>query len=278
MHPKRSAAASIALALTLVITNLTPVAAAPPDNDDVADAIQVGDLPFESSVELADATVEPGEVFGCANGDFADRSVWYAWTVPDYGTMRVVTGGAMGDTVAGIFGPYADAPDGLPAGEDLRWCVNGVGDEHNLVEAVSGGDVYLLQLSGVSTSDTVASLRIEFEASAYPAIDIAGTGGVSRIAGFARVSVGIACLYERPFYGRVSINQRLTRTTMAKGVSEFSGTCTEEMTWYDVYVGPQDHVPFGGGWAEVDFYAEVYGELHTDAAYFVTGVRLRIER
>jgi hypothetical protein len=192
--------------------------------------------------------------------------------------MRVVTDGAMGDTVAAIFGAYADIPTGLPTAENLRWCVNGVGQEHNLVEAVSGGDLYLFQLSAISTSDTVASLRIEFQASAHPQVAIAGTGGVSRIAGFARVSVGIACLSERPFFGRVSINQRLTRTAMAKGVSEFGGTCTEEMTWHDVYVGPQDNVPFGSGWAEVDFYAEVFGGLHTDTAYTVTSVRLRNER
>ena len=278
MHPERSSLASIVLALAVVIATAGPVLAVAPSNDDVADAIQVTGLPFESSLDLADATVEEGEVFGCANSDRADRSAWYVWTVPDDGTMRVVITGAMGDTVAGIFGPYAELPAGLPNGADLRWCVNGVGDEHNLVEAVGGGETFLFQLSGVSTSDTVASIRIEFEGSAQPQIAIAGTGGVSRIAGFARVSVGIACRYERPFTGWVSINQRLTRTTMARGTGEVSGTCTDEMTWYDVYVGPQDNVPFGSGWAEVDLYLEVYGGLRTDAAYTVTGVRLRNER
>ncbi|HEX7171711.1 MAG TPA: hypothetical protein VF365_03765 [Candidatus Limnocylindria bacterium] len=284
MHPTRRSLAAV-MAIALMSGALAgPVAAAAPDNDDVANALVVDTLPFAWSGDLGEATSEAGEPFGCHNGGSADLSTWFAWTAPDTGTMRVITGAAPGDsqptsdTNTAVFGPYDGVPAGMPTVDDLRFCVNGVGDEFALVEGVGAGETYLFQLSAVSTAETNASIRIDFDASAQPQIAIAPTGGVSRIAGFARVAVGIACLDERPFWGVVSIHQRVTRTALARGATEISGTCTQEVAWYDVFVGPGDTIPFAAGWAEVDFYVEVSGsELHTDTAYTVTMVRLRME-
>jgi hypothetical protein len=135
--------------------------------DNVANPQVADTFPFVWAGNLDEASTEAGEAFGCANGDTADRSVWLAWTAPAAGTMRVtIAAGGLTEPVsstnAAIFGPFQERVDRLPARDELRWCVNGVGEEYTLTEVVAAGR-YLIQLSAVSTSETRASIRLEFD-------------------------------------------------------------------------------------------------------------------
>jgi hypothetical protein len=135
--------------------------------DDAAGAMVVDAVPFEWEGDLAQATSEEGEAFGCANQGAADRSIWFALTTPNAGTLRVtIRAGDLAEpestTNATVFGPFQEPPEGPPGLADLRWCVNGVGEQYTLTEPVQSG-LYLIQLSEVSTSGTLASIRIDFD-------------------------------------------------------------------------------------------------------------------
>ena len=84
-----------AVAATLL---LAPAAvAAPPPNDNFADAQPLSGAPLTVIGSNVDATVEPEETFG------AGRTVWYAWTAPTTGRFRVETCGSGFDTMLGVF-------------------------------------------------------------------------------------------------------------------------------------------------------------------------------
>ena len=78
-----------AMAVLAVLAGPRPSLAAPPANDNFVDAIQVSTLPFTDSVDLVDATTEPGEfLFTNCSGFPLQRTVWYRISFP---TTKVVT-------------------------------------------------------------------------------------------------------------------------------------------------------------------------------------------
>jgi len=69
--------ASFFLALTISIAGFTPALAAPPVNDNFADAEIITSLPFTATVDLTEVTIEPNEPQPCYS---MDRSIWYSFT------------------------------------------------------------------------------------------------------------------------------------------------------------------------------------------------------
>jgi PKD repeat protein len=79
----------LVLAATAVAVVALPAAAAaaPPGNDDFAGATSVTSLPFSETIELSEATVEPGEPACLAPAE--PRTVWYSIAPDEDVTVRV---------------------------------------------------------------------------------------------------------------------------------------------------------------------------------------------
>jgi hypothetical protein len=77
-------------------------AAAPPPNDDFANAAEMTGLPTEAAGSTVDATSEPGEPTG---GD--DPSIWFRWTAPKDGGVGVL--------IDGCAPPFQDSHPTSPA-------------------------------------------------------------------------------------------------------------------------------------------------------------------
>lgn len=77
------AMSKLALAISLLLTSLSPVLAAPPANDLLANAtLLTGDTPTDS-VSNVEATKSAG--------DFGERTVWWKWTAPANGQLLIDT-------------------------------------------------------------------------------------------------------------------------------------------------------------------------------------------
>ncbi len=94
----RSASALIALLLALI--TVLPAAAAPPNNDNFADAQLVLTLPLNAVADSTEATSEPGEPQVCW---FMDRTVWYSFTPAQNMTVHVNSFGTTVDTNINLY-------------------------------------------------------------------------------------------------------------------------------------------------------------------------------
>jgi hypothetical protein len=115
----------VAACLSLVAS---AASAAPPANDDFADAVALTGLPANASGTNVDATKEAGEPThaGIAGGGF---SVWWSWTAPSTGGVAIETCGSAFPTVLGVYtGSSVEALTEVASG---RW--------QNAEEACSGG-------------------------------------------------------------------------------------------------------------------------------------------
>src|SRR5688572_5506064 len=84
------------LFFTLTFTGFTPAQAAPPSNDNFADAEAISALPFSTSVDNTEATVEPAEPLNCGS---PFRSVWYSITPAEPTAIRVSLESPVGSSV-----------------------------------------------------------------------------------------------------------------------------------------------------------------------------------
>jgi hypothetical protein len=79
------------LVLAQFAAGITPALAAPPTNDNFADAEPITSLPFSATVDNSEATAETGELTFCSTLSF--RSVWYSFTPTQYMALRVSLSG-----------------------------------------------------------------------------------------------------------------------------------------------------------------------------------------
>ena len=75
------------LVIAQFATGITPALAAPPANDNIADAEPITTLPFSATVDNSEATTEPGELVLCST--FSFRSVWYSFSPSENMALRV---------------------------------------------------------------------------------------------------------------------------------------------------------------------------------------------
>lgn len=80
------------LILILMLGYVRPAQALAPDNDHLANAVMIPAMPFSISVDLSEATLEPGEPQSCEQ---ADRTVWYTF-VPS-STMTMIADARLGN-------------------------------------------------------------------------------------------------------------------------------------------------------------------------------------
>jgi hypothetical protein len=68
--------------LAWALASVQPASAAPPANDDIANATVVSSLPFTQSVSLDEATSESGEPSACTSASPSPKTVWFKYSAP----------------------------------------------------------------------------------------------------------------------------------------------------------------------------------------------------
>ena len=112
---------ALVISVCLLAMSASPALAAPPDNDDLADATVVTALPYSNSQDTSDATTQPTDPDDCGIG--AGPTVWYAFTPAASGRLEVNTFGSDYDTTL-----YLGTPDGS-GGVDVLACNDDAGGD-----------------------------------------------------------------------------------------------------------------------------------------------------
>ena len=90
----------IVTVLILALSGVKPAYAAPPTNDNFADALVVSSLPFSDVVDITEATTEPNEP---QPGNYSPQTVWYSFTPAAHAVVRADTAGSNFDTNLSIY-------------------------------------------------------------------------------------------------------------------------------------------------------------------------------
>jgi hypothetical protein len=202
-------------AATLSVLSVGPVLAAVPSNDGYAGRIVVGQLPFETVVDTADATTDADDAdanVGCG-APATDASVWYEYTAASDGPVILdasASSYSAGFLVAtGVPGSFS--PEGCGPGQLTIYAVAGVTYailvfDDQLDEAGNGGS---LQLSITTAGPPpVVDLTVDatgtFEPRTGAAIirgTVTCTGGSVETEGKSFINVQL-----RQLVGRIAIN------------------------------------------------------------------------
>ena len=137
--------------LLLAVALLLPAAAAhaaPPANDDFADAEVLGPaLPINVSGTNVDATSQLGEPDNAGQGP--NRSVWYRWTAPSSGPVAITTNGSDFDTTLGVYtGPAVDTLSLVDDDDD-----GGFGLDSRVQFNAVSGTTYRISVDGFDSTE-----------------------------------------------------------------------------------------------------------------------------
>ncbi|MFW2340738.1 MAG: hypothetical protein ACN4GK_11850 [Acidimicrobiia bacterium] len=144
------------ISVLVMLISLLPAlpAMAQPSNDNFAGASLVGSVPFADSVEIFDATTEPGEpIEVCAP---IANTVWYTLTLDQASTLLIDTAGSGFDTVLAVW-------QGTAINElSLVKCVDdtSLGVESGLLLSADAGVTYLIQAGAFYAAPEAATLSI----------------------------------------------------------------------------------------------------------------------
>ena len=152
--------------------------AAPPANDDCADATAVSALPFDDAIaDTSEATTEPSDPTNGCDFQKGSNSVWYRFTAPSDGVVVADTFGSDYDTtLAAYTGACGAFTDELDCDED-----SGGGSQSQISFPVTSGTTYLIEVTG---NDASGSLAFSLAFAAPPANDACGAPVVIAAAPF----------------------------------------------------------------------------------------------
>jgi hypothetical protein len=131
---------SLFIALAISLGGSSPALAAPPANDNFADAEVINSFPFSVTADVTESTAEPGEPLNCTT--ILNRTVWYSFTPTETMSIHVDMQGGAADGLVNI---YHATGTGLSDLQHLQCVVNPGSSSTFLAEA---GQVYYLQVSG----------------------------------------------------------------------------------------------------------------------------------
>ncbi len=137
----RFAALAVAVACLVMIQPGTALAA-PPANDDFANATPVSALPFSDSGDLNGTTTEPGEPRGCSST--LEQTVWYAFTPTANTVVKADLDGSDLGVVSNVY--YQLTGSGFD-GLQLLGCI-GFGNSFSF--AASSTATYYIQVRSIS--------------------------------------------------------------------------------------------------------------------------------
>lgn len=179
--PAAAAAATTTQVLAGPTGSVIGTLAAPP-NDDFASAQALSGATNTTTSTTTNATRETGEPTHGGPGGAA--SIWYRWTAPSTGTLRITTEGSMFDTLLGAYtGASVNALTTLGANDDVEgglWSVISI--------PVADGTTYFIAIDGYDGRTGVSDLAWALTVPQPPAAPDAPTG-VSGTAGDSRISV-----------------------------------------------------------------------------------------
>lgn len=124
-----------------------PATAAAPSNDNFAQSIAIGGLPFTDTQDLTEATTEPFEQFPCYWGS---QSSWYSYTPSANQVVRFDTVGSSAPLAAVDL--YRDNGSGIPG---LSYLACGYGGQAATVHLQAGTTYYVQAVSGYGYGNTV---------------------------------------------------------------------------------------------------------------------------
>ncbi|HXQ34205.1 MAG TPA: hypothetical protein VN843_09345, partial [Anaerolineales bacterium] len=128
---------SLFLALAVSLNGFTPALAAPPANDNFANAEAITSLPFNVSVDITEASLEPDETpWWCGT---MERTVWYSFTPSENMNIRIDMAGS---AVAGAMSIYKVASPGI-TGLSIQNCI--FTDSSPIIFHVEAGQTYYFQ-------------------------------------------------------------------------------------------------------------------------------------
>jgi 5-hydroxyisourate hydrolase-like protein (transthyretin family) len=145
------------LLFTLTFTGFTPADAAPPSNDDFANAEAISSLPFSTTVDNTEATVEPVEPVNCGS---LFQSVWFSFTPTEAMAIRMSVDSPVGGSVEIYLASG-------PTFADLSFLACASAGELSNVQ-LQTGQTYYLRVDSFGQTD---SLQVNVEQITPPAND-----------------------------------------------------------------------------------------------------------
>jgi len=152
-RPLRGVTATLVAFALLFSIGLMPAYASAPGNDDYASATAIGALPFDTSVDISEATTQADEPTpGCFGQIY--RTVWYTLTAPSSGVLRV--------TADYFYSSLAMYQVNGPNTTDLTQVTCGVFNNPVTMQAqVVAGQLYAIQVGDVFDEGPTITLHAE---------------------------------------------------------------------------------------------------------------------
>lgn len=216
----RIAAAALVALLLLAVD--VPAYAAPPSNDDIADATTIGGLPYEDQVDTTEATAAPDDP-ECAEND---HTVWYAFTPTQTVELVVDTFGSDYDTTLSA---YVGEPGNL---EQIRCNDDFDSLQSRIRFTAEAGTRYFLMVGSFFDSPGGNLILSAQELPPRVALGIATdpTGTVDR-QGLATVSGSVSCSLPVTVEVRGSLRQQVRRKRVSLGYFRTTVDCDGSGTW-----------------------------------------------
>jgi hypothetical protein len=145
---------SLLLALAFSLAGFSPALAAPPANDNFANAEGIPSLPFSASIDMTEAGIEPDEIqYSCTN---IERSVWYSFIPTENMTVHL---SMTGSSVSNALGSLLRAEGPGISGLTILRCAYATNPPVDV--QLSAGQTYYLQVS--TFSGQVGTVQINLE-------------------------------------------------------------------------------------------------------------------
>ena len=270
----RRVLASLGTAAIVMTAIAAPVSAAPPGNDDIANATAVGAMPYSDgpydTTESTTGATDPTFCFG-----EPDRStVWYSFTPVSSGRYAADTFDSDYDTTL-----YVGTPDGA-GGIDVIACNDDAQDLQSLVSwDATASTTYLLTVGTCCGGGVVGEAggggSLSFHVYVAPppptvTITVDGTGSFTRY-GVATIRGSISCSNADGVEIGADATQRVGRF-LIRGFGNTFVDCSA--TRWSMDISSEDG-KFLGGALSVDVFAFACGTFECTEAFVSRTVRLR---
>jgi Family of unknown function (DUF6299) len=225
-----------------VLAAAGPAYAAPPANDTFAGAVAIGAVPFETTLDVSEATTDADDTQANTNcgAPALDASVWYSLT-PATDIIALV------DVSESTYPAGVLVVTGAPGSFELVDC----GPSAVAFQAVAGTTYYLLIIDDQSDgggNGGILNLSVS-EAAPPPEVDVTvdPTARFNPATGTATVSGLISCVGETEFaFVQVELQQKVGRGVVY-GVGSIDVTCDGVARPWAAEVFPIFGTRFAGG-------------------------------
>lgn len=273
MPTRRAIVAALLALLSLVVPMAGPAHAAPPSNDERADAVRITSLPFTHSTNTREATVAPDDPSAGCVGPLA--TVWYTLRLDRSRRVAITTIGSSYDTTLSVFTMSGGVATPIACNDDFHgvqsvvtfsaragtryWIMAGTCCGGAPGEVGPGGDLVLN--AHVAPPAVHAELTVDPEGT----VD---RDGVATITGTVRCNVPA----NAEVYVRLS---QIYDRHLARGDQFASMSCGPQRTAWSVEVSTFTTVVFGPGGADVEAALFARDAFTSDQDSVATEVRLR---